>query len=102
MLCSLRGPDGSDGKESACNAGDWGWILRSCVMKTPGEGNGNSLHYSCMENPMNRGTWQAGVHGVAMSWTQLSNEQFHFHFLSLSNIHLGIYHKDLSCLFIVS
>ena len=57
IICSLRGPDGSHGKESACNAGDWGWIPGSCVMKTPGEGNGNSLHYSCMENPMNRGTW---------------------------------------------
>ena len=67
--------------------------------KTPGEGNGYSFHYSCMENPTNRGSWQAGVLGVAMSWTKLSDEQFHFHFLSLCNMRLGIYHKDLSCLF---
>ena len=67
--------------------------------KTPGEGNGYSFHYSCMENPTNRGIWQAGVLGVAMSWTKLSDEQFHFHFLSLCNMCLGIYHKDLSCLF---
>ena len=34
-----------------------------------GEGNGNPLHYSCLENPMDRGAWQATVHGVARSWT---------------------------------
>ena len=48
-------PDGSDGKESACNAGDQGsipWLGRS-----PGEGNGNPLLYSCLENPMDRETY---------------------------------------------
>ena len=39
----------------------------------PGKGNGNSLQYSCLENPMDREAWQATVHGVAKSWTQLSN-----------------------------
>ena len=39
---------------------------------SPGEGNGNPLQYSCLENPMDRGTWQATVHGVTKSWTQLS------------------------------
>ena len=36
-----------------------------------GEGNGNPLHYSCLENPMDRGSWQVMVHGVAENWTQL-------------------------------
>ena len=59
--------DGSDGKESACNAGDpgsvpeWGRYL--------GEGNGNPLQYSCLENSMDRGTWWATVLGVAKSQT---------------------------------
>ena len=41
-----------------------------------GEGNGNSLQYSCLENPMDGGAWQAAVHGVAKSWTRLSNFTF--------------------------
>ena len=63
-------PGGSDGKESACNAGDLGSIPRSG--RSPGEGNGNLLHYSCLENPMDGGAWRATVHGVAKSWTGLS------------------------------
>ena len=55
-------PGGSDGKESACNSGDPGSILGSG--RSPGEGNGYSLQYSCLENPMDRGAWQATVHGV--------------------------------------
>ena len=43
----------------------------------PGEGNGNPLQYSCLENPMNRGAWQATVHGVVDSWTRLSNQHTH-------------------------
>ena len=59
----LRGfPGGSDGKESACNAGDSGSIPG--LGRSPGEGNGNPLQYSCLENPMDRGSWQATVHGV--------------------------------------
>ena len=60
-------PDGSVGKESACNAGDtgstpgWG--------KSPGEGNGNALWLSCLKNPMDRGDWRATIHGVPKSWT---------------------------------
>ena len=63
-------PGGSTGKESTCNAGDLdsipglGW--------SPGEGNGNPLQYSFLENLMDRGAWQAIAHGVAKSWTQLS------------------------------
>ena len=41
--------------------------------RSPGEGNGNPLQFSCLENPMDRGTWQATVHVVAKSWTQLSD-----------------------------
>ena len=62
-------PCGSDSKESACNAGDPGSVPGSG--RFPGEGNGNSLQYSCLENLMDRGAWQATVHGVAKSWTRL-------------------------------
>ena len=41
--------------------------------RAPGEGNGNTLQYSCLENPMDRGAWRAAVHGVAKSQTQLSD-----------------------------
>ena len=51
------------GKKSACNAGDPGPIPG--LRRSPGEGNGNPLQYSCVENPMDRGVWQATVHGVA-------------------------------------
>ena len=47
------------------------------------EGNGTPLQYSCLENPMDGGAWWAAVHGVAKSWTQLSNFTFTFHFHSL-------------------
>ena len=60
-------PGGSDGKESACNAGDPGSIPGSG--RSPGEENGNPLQYSCLENPMDRGAWRATVHRVAKSWT---------------------------------
>ena len=66
----LKGfPGGSDGKESACSAGDEGSIPGSG--RSPGEGNDNPLQYSCLGNPMNRGAWQATVHGVAKSRTPL-------------------------------
>ena len=54
-------PGGSDGKESTCNAEDPGLIPGS--EKSPGEGNGYPLQYSCLENSMDRGAWQATVHG---------------------------------------
>ena len=69
-------PGGSDGKASAYNAGDLGSIPGSG--RSPGEGNGNPLQISCMENPMDEGTWQATVHGVAKSQTQLSDFTFTF------------------------
>ena len=55
-------PSGSDGKESTCNAGDLGSIPGSG--RSPGEGNGNPLQYSCLENSMDGGAWRAAVHGV--------------------------------------
>ena len=48
-----------------------------------GEGNGTPLQYSCLENPMDRGAWWAAVHGVARSWTRLSDFSFTFHFHAL-------------------
>ena len=58
-------PGDSDDKESACNVGDPGLIPGSG--KSSGEGNGNPLQYSCLENSMDRGAWQAIVHGVTKS-----------------------------------
>ena len=52
-------PGGSDGKESTCNGGDMGLIPGSG--KSPGEGNGNPLQYSCLENPMDRAWWATVV-----------------------------------------
>ena len=58
---------GSDGKESACNAGDPGLIPG--LGRSPRGGYGNPLQYSCLENPMDRGAWKATVHGVEKSQT---------------------------------
>ena len=66
----LGSPGGSDGKESICNVGDPGLIPGSG--RSPGEGHGNPLQYSCLENPMDRGARWATVIGVAKSWTWLS------------------------------
>ena len=55
-------PGGSDGKESTCSVGDQGLIPG--LGRYPGEGNDNTLQYSCLENPMDGGAWQATVHGV--------------------------------------
>ena len=62
-------PHSSVGKESACNAGDPGLIPGSG--RSPGEGNVNPLQYSCLENPIKRGAWQATVHGIARVKTWL-------------------------------
>ena len=64
-------PGGSDGKESTCNAGDLGSIPG--LGRAPGEENRNPLQYSCLENPMDRGVWQATVHGVTNNQTWLSD-----------------------------
>ena len=63
-------PGGSEVKASACNAGDLGSIPG--LGRSPGEGNGNPLQNSCLENPMDGGAWWATVHRVAKSQTRLS------------------------------
>ena len=64
-------PGGSDGEESSYRAEDVGSIPE--LGRSPGEGNGNSLQYSCLGNPMDRGAWRAAGLGVAKSQTQLSD-----------------------------
>ena len=64
-------PGGSDGKMSASNEGDPGSIPGSG--RSPGEGNGHPLQYSCLENSMDGGAWWATVHGVTESRTRLSD-----------------------------
>ena len=64
----------SEVKASASNVGDLGSIPG--LGRPPGEGNGNPLQYSCLENPMDGGAWWATVHGVAKSWTRLSDLTF--------------------------
>ena len=64
-------PGGSDGKESACRAGDSGLIPG--LGRSPGEGHGNPLQYSCPENSMDRRAWQAIIHG-SQSWTWLRDK----------------------------
>ena len=66
----------SNGKEPPCNSGDLNSIPG--LGRSPGEGNGNPLQYSCLENSTDREAWQAMVHGVTNSGTQLSDWHFHF------------------------
>ena len=70
-FCIWGFPGGSDGKEAACKAEDWGsipWLGRS-----PGNGNGNPLQHSCLENSMDRGAWWAAIYGVTKSQAWLSD-----------------------------
>ena len=69
-------PSGSDGTVSVYNQGDPGSIPG--LGRSPGEGNGNPLQYSCLENPMDGGAWWATVHGVTKSRTRLSDFTFTF------------------------
>ena len=69
-------PGGSEVKASACNAGNLGLIPGSG--RSPGEGKGNPLQYSCLGNPMDGGAWWATVHRVAKSLTQRSDFTFTF------------------------
>ena len=64
-------PGSLEVKASACNVGDLGLIPGTG--RSPGEGNGNPFQYSCLENPMDEGTWWATVHGVTESQTQWSD-----------------------------
>ena len=72
-------PGGSTGKESTCNVRDLSLIPG--LGRFPGGGHGNPLQYVDLENSMDKGAWQAIVHGVAKSQTLLSDFDFHFHFL---------------------
>ena len=75
----------------ACNMGDLGSIPGSG--RFPGEGNGNPLQYSCLENPMDGGAWWTRVHGVTKSRTQLSDFVYHNFLIHLSaDGHLGCFH----------
>ena len=75
-------PGGSDVKQPDCNEGYQGSIPGSG--RSRGERNGNPLQYSCLGNPTDRGAWQTTVHGVAKSWTRLSNFTLNFLFLASS------------------
>ena len=81
---------GSDGKESICNAGDLGLIPG--LGRSPGDGNGNPLQYSCLENSMDRGAWWATVHRVTESdtieWLTLSL----FFIYLIVDEHIGCFH----------
>ena len=66
-MTKLGFPSDSDSKESACNAGDL--VSTPGLGRSLGEENAYPLQYSCLENPMDRGAWQATVHGVAKSRT---------------------------------
>ena len=74
MIIETRLPLGLSGEESACSAGDMGSIPG--LGRSPEEGNGNARQYSCLENSMGRGAWQATAQGVAKSQIQLSNSHF--------------------------
>ena len=76
-------PGGSEVKASACNVGDLGSIPG--LGRSPGEGNGKTLQYSCLVNPMDGGAWWATVHGVTKSWTRLSNFIYVTYLLMYSN-----------------
>ena len=64
--------------------GDQGSIPRSG--RSPGEGNGTLLQYSCLENPVDKGAWQATIHGAAKSWTQLSTHTIEHYLAIKSNV----------------
>ena len=84
MILRRGFPCSSVSKESACCAGDLGSIPGSG--RSTGEGNGNPLKHSCLENPMDRGAWWAVVHGVAKSWAQLSHiKEGGLHFIKTKN-----------------
>ena len=81
-------PGGSGDKESACSVEDPGSI---CVSgRCPGEGDGNALQYSCLENPMDQEAWQATVHRVTESDTTEATEHAHVYWRKVENIVTGL------------
>ena len=85
------GPYGSNSKDSTCSAGDPGSIPGSG--RSPGEVNGYLIQYSCQENSMDRGAWRATVHGVAKSWTRLS-DLTHAHLPNGTHTHVPGWQAD--------
>ena len=87
------------GKKSTCNAGDMGSIPGS--RRSPGGGNGNPLHFSCLGNPMNRGYWWAPVHGVERvrhNWacmhrdmTLQSNGEKYLEYIGFDNVGITLF-----------
>ena len=75
---------------SAYNSGDLGSIPGS--ERSPGERNGNPLQYSCLENPIDRETWLATIHGVAKSWIRLSDFTFFLPCIFRNSLHLNVLH----------
>ena len=75
LYYNMSFPGGSEVKASACNVGDPGSIPGSG--RSPGEGNGNPLQYSCLENPMDGGAWRTAVHRVTRSHTGLKQLRKH-------------------------
>ena len=84
-----KGPPGQPYRGRGESVGPWSRTkILTTIISTPhgpapGEGNGTLLQYSCLENPMDGGAWWAAVHGVAESWTRLSDFTFTFHFHAL-------------------
>ena len=91
-LSYLIHSDGLEDKEAACNARNLGSIPG--LGRSPGEENGNTLQYSCLENSMDRGAWWATAHGVAKSQTRLSD--FHTHTIKMRNPGLECTFKEIS------
>ena len=90
LFIPLGFPGGPEVKASAWNAGDLGLIPGSG--RSPGEGNDNPFQYSCLENPMEGGTWWATVHGVAKSDT---TERIHFTLYFYQNIRPEVWHFQI-------
>ena len=91
-------PGGSDSKESACSTENQGSIPG--LGRSPGAGSGNPLHYSCVGNPTDRGAQWAIVHGVAKSWTRLSDfAQQQSHVVKFSSQYCGLFFTLLDSLF---
>ena len=68
--------------------------------RSPGEGNGNPLQHSCLENPMDRGTWRAALHGISQSQTRLKQLSMHSYIYIFSQIYVFIYIYSKSSLYI--